>query len=49
MLKRKQIVHALMVMIIAVLAMIIGPVIVHSQAASDTAGELENEGAGWGT
>src|SRR5512143_843693 len=49
MLKRKQIVHALMVLSIGVLAMFIGPMIAHSQVAPDTAGDLDPTFGGYGT
>ena len=48
MLKRKQIVHALIVLSIGVLTLIIGPTIVHSQTAPDTAGELDPTFGGYG-
>ncbi len=49
MLKQKQLVHALIVLSIGVLALLSGPTIVHSQAAPNTAGDLDPTFGGYGT
>jgi len=49
MLKRKQIVHALIVLSIGMLVLIINPAAVHSQSAPDTAGDLDPTFGGYGT